>query len=100
MLPTPPPEVRNYFKSESKPDQKLFSPPPECRLPVLPWKIYSDPNKLLSAEPQFDDPMYRMLKMDVDPDQPNVVSPLFMIGMPCGSLIEAANYYGDDGMNA
>lgn len=97
MLPTLPPETRNGIKS--KPDPKSMQPPTR-RVPASPWKVYTDPNKLLSAEPQFDDPMYRMLKMDVNPDQPKVVSPLYMIGMPCGSLLEAANYYGDDDMPA
>ncbi|KJX92744.1 hypothetical protein TI39_contig5829g00015 [Zymoseptoria brevis] len=65
-------------------------------LAVPPWQVYSDPKRLTSAVPMVDDPRFRMLKMDVRPDQPSVVSTLFMIALPSGTLIEGANRYEDD----
>jgi hypothetical protein len=74
------------------------SPPREPRpeLDVPPWQIFSDPKRLTSAVPMIEDPGFRMLKMDVRPDQPCVVSPSFMIALPFGTLIEGANQYEDD----
>ncbi|SMQ52021.1 unnamed protein product [Zymoseptoria tritici ST99CH_3D7] len=65
-------------------------------LAVPPWQVYSDPKRLTSAVPMVDNPRFRLLKMDVKPDQPSVVSPLFMIALPLGTLIEGANRYEDD----
>jgi hypothetical protein len=39
--------------------------------------------------------MHRMLKMDVNVDQPIVISPVFMLGLPCGGMLEAAHLYDD-----
>lgn len=52
-----------------------------------------DPKFLTSREPAADHPMYRHLRSDTAPDQPSVISPTFMIALPLGTLIEAANYY-------
>jgi hypothetical protein len=35
-----------------------------------------------------------MLKIDTQSAQTNIVSPMFMIPLPCGSLVEMAAVYG------
>lgn len=59
-----------------------------------PWRVYSDPTYMTSTTANLNDPMFRMLKSDVQ-TQPNVISPLFLIGLPLGTLIEAAHQYAD-----
>ena len=55
-----------------------------------------DPRKMTSVRPGVDDPKVRFLKMDLQSNTPSVISPTFMIGLPCGELIEAAHVYEDD----
>jgi len=58
------------------------------------WQSYSDPRRLTGyGEPALSDASPRLLKIDVRFQQTNVISPMFMIPMPCGSLVELAQYY-------
>lgn len=62
---------------------------PERAIPL--WQIDLDPKNLIS--PISDDPRFRMLKMDVESERPNVISPTFLISLPFGTLIEGACQY-------
>lgn len=55
-----------------------------------------DPRKITSERPAVDDPKVRFLKTDLQSNMPSVLSPTFMIGLPCGELVEAAHVYDDD----
>lgn len=55
-----------------------------------------DPRRITSEHPAVDDPKVRFLKTDLESTAPSVISPTFMIGLPCGELIEAAHVYHDD----
>jgi hypothetical protein len=58
-------------------------------------EVYFDPKRLAGfGEPAMTDPSPRMLKIDTQSAQTNIVSPMFMIPLPCGSLVEMAAVYG------
>ncbi|KAK4497884.1 hypothetical protein PRZ48_010539 [Zasmidium cellare] len=89
MLSSPAPKkikLEPGTKSETKPD-------PAPRQPQPLWEQIHDPKYLTSREPVLDHPMYRHLSSDTNPDEPNVISPTFMIALPLGTLIEGANYW-------
>jgi hypothetical protein len=56
------------------------------------WQTYSDPKASTSAA-MCDDPRFRLLEIDVDPEEPNVISPGWMVALPFGTLVEAACEY-------
>lgn len=63
--------------------------------PVKPWQTYCDPKASTSAA-MCGDPRLRLLEIDVDPEEPNVISPGWMIALPFGTLVEAACEYLED----
>lgn len=59
------------------------------------WQSYVDPKRLAGyGDPALYDPSPRMLKTDTQTIQPSMVSPGFMISLPCGGLVEMATFYG------
>ena len=92
-----------YHKIQDVAAKKMPPPPLPSKLKTnsqSPFKVklpsgqpYTDPKQLESVEPRFADPGLRMLKIDVDPSIPHVVSPVFMIGLPFGGMSEAAHIY-------
>jgi hypothetical protein len=58
------------------------------------YQVYSDPKRLAGfGEPALSDPSPRMLKIDTHTSQANIVSPMFLVSMPFGSLVESAAFY-------
>ncbi|EME42301.1 hypothetical protein DOTSEDRAFT_36200 [Dothistroma septosporum NZE10] len=82
---------------------QMRAPKKALIVPTLPYEDrlhfsqqVKDPRKITSERPGVDNPMVRFLKTDLQANSPSVISPTFMIGLPCGELVEAAHVYGDD----
>ena len=108
MLLTPPPEPRKprklaqpkskrakFGEKEVAPLIEFSEEPARDKSPTPPAdpRTFTDPKRLQSAEPPMWNPISGHLKIDTDPKQPKVLSPIFMIGLPFGDQIEMANDY-------
>jgi hypothetical protein len=70
-------------------------PPHRTFPPSPPYQVYSDPKRLAGfGEPALPDASPRMLKTDTQSAQSNIVSPMFLVPLPFGSLVEMAAVYG------
>jgi hypothetical protein len=97
MLPPPPPAQEVNLKPPMS-SAHLTQPQaqPCCKIPSPSpvYQVYSDPKRLAGfGEPTLPDPSPRMLKIDTHTSQANMVSPTFLISLPCGSLVEMAAVY-------
>lgn len=108
MLLTPPPEPRKPRKlAQPKSKRAKFGEEKFARLiefteeptrdksptPPADPRTFTDPKRVQSAEPPTWNPISGHLKIDTNPKQPKVLSPIFMIGLPFGDQIEMANDY-------
>ncbi|EME81061.1 uncharacterized protein MYCFIDRAFT_76995 [Pseudocercospora fijiensis CIRAD86] len=90
-------------EKQSRP-QKIVSLPVPCQgikqelktRPAPSRQPFTDPRRLLSHDTRFDDPRPRYLKIDLASTRPVVISPVPMIAMPFGDIVEAAYVYSKD----
>lgn len=60
---------------------------------VAPWRVYTDPMWQTSMEPPDWTTNRTILRCDRRLDPGNVISPTWMIGLPCGGMVEMAHCY-------
>ncbi|KAF7190740.1 hypothetical protein HII31_07899 [Pseudocercospora fuligena] len=100
----PSPEAKPIIKVEKQSSvRKIVSLPIPCQegkpQPAHPPPSrhpFTDARRLLSHDTKFDDPRPRYLKIDLASTHPVVISPVPMIALPFGDIMEAAHVYSKD----
>ena len=90
MGPPPLPPTPRYTPEQTPPRQVVT---PDRATPEPQWRTYTDPMWQTSSDPHYWSTNCTILKSDRCLETGNVVSPTWMIGLPCGGMVEMAHHY-------